>query len=207
MSGHPHLCIYFVLAWPYPSSIEQVHVARKVSSAKGTMFQYSQGEITTWGWLIKLNLVIVTDVRFQNGTRLEGWLSTFCCLEAIIQPIINHRKKDKNDDDVGYWQFLWQLWPFVLNIISVTIAILYFRYTFYLKWVFVFYFSWSFGMLGSIDANTGSPDLGWDTDQFPMDIRNSTVVMKVRRMETVAFSHHHHHHHLFWKLQLSSTLS
>ena len=33
-------------------------------------------------------------------------------------------------------------------------------------------------MLGSIDANTGSPDLGWDTDQFPMDIRASTAVMK-----------------------------
>ncbi|KAI0217695.1 Xylose isomerase 2 [Lamellibrachia satsuma] len=40
-------------------------------------------------------------------------------------------------------------------------------------------FASSFGMLGSIDANTGSPDLGWDTDQFPMDVRNCTVVMKV----------------------------
>ncbi|KAK7885980.1 hypothetical protein WMY93_025601 [Mugilogobius chulae] len=37
----------------------------------------------------------------------------------------------------------------------------------------------SFGMLGSVDANTGSADLGWDTDQFPMDIRNTTLVMKV----------------------------
>ena len=36
------------------------------------------------------------------------------------------------------------------------------------------------GMLGSIDANTGSPDLGWDTDQFPMDTKNATLVMKVR---------------------------
>ncbi|KAF3840195.1 hypothetical protein F7725_018912 [Dissostichus mawsoni] len=35
-----------------------------------------------------------------------------------------------------------------------------------------------FGMLGSVDSNTGSPDLGWDTDQFPMDIRNATLVMK-----------------------------
>ncbi|KAK3580940.1 hypothetical protein CHS0354_006965 [Potamilus streckersoni] len=35
-----------------------------------------------------------------------------------------------------------------------------------------------FGMLGSIDSNTGSPDLGWDTDQFPMDIKNATLVMK-----------------------------
>lgn len=34
------------------------------------------------------------------------------------------------------------------------------------------------GMLGSIDANTGSPDLGWDTDQFPMDIRACTAVMQ-----------------------------
>ncbi|EFX60704.1 hypothetical protein DAPPUDRAFT_69060, partial [Daphnia pulex] len=33
------------------------------------------------------------------------------------------------------------------------------------------------GILGSIDANTGSPDLGWDTDQFPMDIRACTAVM------------------------------
>lgn len=33
-------------------------------------------------------------------------------------------------------------------------------------------------MLGSIDSNTGSPDLGWDTDQFPMDIKNTTMVMK-----------------------------
>ncbi|XP_064102057.1 uncharacterized protein LOC135212497 [Macrobrachium nipponense] len=39
-------------------------------------------------------------------------------------------------------------------------------------------FASAYGMLGSIDANTGSPDLGWDTDQFPMDIRNCTVIMK-----------------------------
>lgn len=38
-----------------------------------------------------------------------------------------------------------------------------------------------FGMLGSVDANTGSPDLGWDTDQFPMDTRNTTLVMKVTK--------------------------
>ncbi|XP_076041157.1 xylose isomerase-like [Oratosquilla oratoria] len=37
----------------------------------------------------------------------------------------------------------------------------------------------AYGFLGSVDANTGSPDLGWDTDQFPMDIRNCTVVMKI----------------------------
>lgn len=36
-------------------------------------------------------------------------------------------------------------------------------------------------MLGSVDSNTGSPDLGWDTDQFPMDIRNTTMVMKVKQ--------------------------
>jgi len=36
----------------------------------------------------------------------------------------------------------------------------------------------AYGYLGSIDANTGSPDCGWDTDQFPMDIRNSTMIMK-----------------------------
>lgn len=39
-------------------------------------------------------------------------------------------------------------------------------------------FASAYDMLGSIDANTGSPDLGWDTDQFPMDIRNCTVIMK-----------------------------
>ncbi|KAG0719415.1 Xylose isomerase [Chionoecetes opilio] len=39
-------------------------------------------------------------------------------------------------------------------------------------------FSSAYDMLGSIDANTGSPDLGWDTDQFPMDVRSCTMVMK-----------------------------
>merc|ERR1719318_1354628 len=34
-------------------------------------------------------------------------------------------------------------------------------------------------MLGSVDSNTGSPDMGWDTDQFPMDIRATTAVMQV----------------------------
>ena len=37
-----------------------------------------------------------------------------------------------------------------------------------------------FGLLGSIDANTGSPDLGWDTDQFPMDVKNAALMMKVK---------------------------
>ena len=37
----------------------------------------------------------------------------------------------------------------------------------------------SYGMLGSVDSNTGSPDLGWDTDQFPMDMKNATFIMKV----------------------------
>lgn len=35
------------------------------------------------------------------------------------------------------------------------------------------------GFLGSIDSNTGSPDLGWDTDQFPMDVKNATLLAKV----------------------------
>lgn len=35
------------------------------------------------------------------------------------------------------------------------------------------------GYLGSIDANTGSEDLGWDTDQFPMDVANATRMMKI----------------------------
>lgn len=32
-------------------------------------------------------------------------------------------------------------------------------------------------MLGSIDANTGDPMLGWDTDQFPTDIKVNTMAM------------------------------
>lgn len=44
-----------------------------------------------------------------------------------------------------------------------------------------------FGFLGSIDSNTGSPDLGWDTDQFPMDIKNCTLVMKVRPIKAVKY--------------------
>jgi len=36
----------------------------------------------------------------------------------------------------------------------------------------------SLGMLGSIDANTGSESLGWDTDEFIMDIRQATLLTK-----------------------------
>jgi len=35
-----------------------------------------------------------------------------------------------------------------------------------------------YGMLGSVDCNTGDTSLGWDTDQFPTDIKNATLVMK-----------------------------
>ena len=35
------------------------------------------------------------------------------------------------------------------------------------------------GKLGSIDANVGHPQLGWDTDQFPMDIAEATRVMLI----------------------------
>lgn len=33
------------------------------------------------------------------------------------------------------------------------------------------------GALGSVDANTGHPQLGWDTDQFPTDIYLTTEIM------------------------------
>jgi len=39
------------------------------------------------------------------------------------------------------------------------------------------------GALGSVDANTGHPQLGWDTDQFPTDIYLTTEIMlEVLRM-------------------------
>jgi xylose isomerase len=36
-----------------------------------------------------------------------------------------------------------------------------------------------YGQLGSIDANTGDAQLGWDTDQFNMDIHSTTLAMLV----------------------------
>src|SRR6185295_14216455 len=33
------------------------------------------------------------------------------------------------------------------------------------------------GMLGSIDANSGDPLLGWDTDQFNTDVKELTLAM------------------------------
>lgn len=36
-----------------------------------------------------------------------------------------------------------------------------------------------YGMLGSIDSNTGDTLLGWDTDQFPMDAARTTAIMSV----------------------------
>eukprot|EP01098_Paradermamoeba_levis_P009393 TRINITY_DN3900_c0_g1_i1.p1 TRINITY_DN3900_c0_g1~~TRINITY_DN3900_c0_g1_i1.p1 ORF type:complete len:438 (-),score=137.85 TRINITY_DN3900_c0_g1_i1:71-1384(-) len=40
-------------------------------------------------------------------------------------------------------------------------------------------FAASNGLFGSVDANTGDPLLGWDTDQFNMDIRSTTLAMYV----------------------------
>ncbi|CAK4078070.1 unnamed protein product [Aphanomyces euteiches] len=34
------------------------------------------------------------------------------------------------------------------------------------------------GHLGSIDANSGDPSLGWDTDQFPMDSKQAALIMR-----------------------------
>lgn len=33
------------------------------------------------------------------------------------------------------------------------------------------------GMLGSVDANMGDPNLGWDTDQFPTNLYDTTLAM------------------------------
>lgn len=34
-----------------------------------------------------------------------------------------------------------------------------------------------YGFLGSIDSNTGDPLLGWDTDQFPMNVKEALLTM------------------------------
>jgi len=36
-----------------------------------------------------------------------------------------------------------------------------------------------FGFLGSVDSNSGDPLVGWDTDQFPMDVKKTTLVMQI----------------------------
>lgn len=41
------------------------------------------------------------------------------------------------------------------------------------------YVSSIYGMLGSIDSNTGDTLLGWDTDNFPMDVQQTTAVMAI----------------------------
>jgi xylose isomerase len=40
------------------------------------------------------------------------------------------------------------------------------------------FYAAEFGMLGSVDCNTGDPLLGWDTDQFLMDEKKAALVMK-----------------------------
>lgn len=37
----------------------------------------------------------------------------------------------------------------------------------------------AYGMLGNIDANTGDPQTGWDTDQFMTDVTEATLTMAV----------------------------
>merc|ERR1719473_1446381 len=34
-------------------------------------------------------------------------------------------------------------------------------------------------MLGSVDCNSGDTLVGWDTDQFAMDIKKTTLAMKI----------------------------
>jgi len=36
-----------------------------------------------------------------------------------------------------------------------------------------------YGKLGSVDANTGDTMLGWDTDNFPMDVAQTTSIMSI----------------------------
>lgn len=37
--------------------------------------------------------------------------------------------------------------------------------------------AFAYDVFGSIDANQGDPQLGWDTDQFPTDLRTNTAVL------------------------------
>lgn len=37
----------------------------------------------------------------------------------------------------------------------------------------------AFGVLGALDANTGDPQTGWDTDQFLTDVTEATLLMAV----------------------------
>ncbi len=37
----------------------------------------------------------------------------------------------------------------------------------------------AYGFFGSLDANTGDPQTGWDTDQFLTDVREATMLMRV----------------------------
>lgn len=37
----------------------------------------------------------------------------------------------------------------------------------------------AYNMLGSIDSNTGDPMLGWDTDQFPMNVQDTAAIMGI----------------------------
>lgn len=37
----------------------------------------------------------------------------------------------------------------------------------------------AFGFFGSLDANTGDPQTGWDTDQFLTDTTEATLLMRV----------------------------
>jgi xylose isomerase len=40
-------------------------------------------------------------------------------------------------------------------------------------------FASAYGMLGSVDSNTGDPLVGWDTDQFPMNVQDTAAIMGI----------------------------
>ena len=40
-------------------------------------------------------------------------------------------------------------------------------------------FASAYGFLGSIDSNTGDTSLGWDTDQFPMNLKDCSALVQI----------------------------
>ena len=40
-------------------------------------------------------------------------------------------------------------------------------------------YAFNHDIFGSIDANRGDPQLGWDTDQFPIDLRDTAIALYI----------------------------
>jgi xylose isomerase len=156
--------------------------AAQIKKALDTTIRLGGEGYTFWGGREGYETLLNTDVKFEqdNIARLmkaavdyargKGWSGTF-----YIEPKPKEPMKHQYDYDaataIGFLRSYGLDKDFKMNIEAnhATLAGHSFQHDLRISAVN--------GMLGSIDANQGDLFLGWDTDEFPYDVYETTMAM------------------------------